>query len=109
MSRPNCPCTDSGCNATVRFDPAYEDVGAEARGNGHFRRCPAIGAGEHPFIAVRVSEHRPNDYATPGNTNVETEPCHRPSIGVIRLTRHAPKQTTHIALRTDDQPDAGRK
>jgi len=21
MSRPNCPCTDSGCNATVRFDP----------------------------------------------------------------------------------------
>ena len=62
-----------------------------------------------PMKALGVREHCPNDHATRGQTDVETHPCHGPCIRLIRFTGRSPKHTTHIALRTDDQPDAGRK
>ena len=64
--RPTWPWTESGCNATVRFEPPIKRVGADAGADGRFRLRPGIGAGQHADIAVGAGKHRPDDGAAGG-------------------------------------------
>ena len=54
------PCTESGCNATVRCEPptSTRPAANETRGERDPRGRPDILAGEHACIAVRISEDR---------------------------------------------------
>jgi hypothetical protein len=76
-----------------------QDVGAKSRGYGYLRRWTAIGAGEHPGVAVGIGKHRPNNHRSGGIPDIEAHPRYLAGISLIRLTRRTVKNAIDVTIR----------
>src|SRR5215471_6003023 len=87
---------------------ADQRIGAETGEHRGFRRRARIGAGQRADRAVGGGENEPHHHAARGHADVETELGDRAGVVLDRTGDRRRERAAHVALRPDDQADAGR-